>query len=208
MNTEKNFDEKAVDWDANVGRVKVAADIARTILREIRLTSEMDVLDFGCGTGLISLALLPSVRSVTGVDSSPGMLDVFRRKIVEGHLKNVNTLYLDPEKDGILTGRFHVIVSSMTLHHIRQIEPLLEQFHHVLYPGGQVCIADLDLDGGRFHSGTDGVFHPGFHRMGMRRKLLDAGFQDIRVTEAAQIEKPVDSGETKRFSVFLMTGRK
>jgi len=44
--------------------------------------------------------------------------------------------------------------------------------------------------------------------MGLRRMLLDAGFQDIRVTEAAQIEKPVDSGETKRFSVFLMTGRK
>jgi ubiquinone/menaquinone biosynthesis C-methylase UbiE len=43
----------------------------------------MDALDSGCGTGLVSLFLLPHVRSVTGADSSPGMLEVLRKKLDE-----------------------------------------------------------------------------------------------------------------------------
>ncbi|MEE9911590.1 MAG: class I SAM-dependent methyltransferase [Deltaproteobacteria bacterium] len=209
MNKEgRNFDREAAAWDLNPGRVKVAADIAQTILSQIKLTPDMDVLDFGCGTGLLTLALQPFVRSITGVDSSPGMLGVLQNKISDRHLKNVNVLPLDLEQGGILQGCFHLIVSSMTLHHIKAIEPLFAQFHHALYPSGLVCIADLDPEGGQFHSSPDGVFHHGFEREAMRRTLLEAGFQDIRMMQAAQIEKPVDDHQTRVFTVFLITGRR
>ena len=204
----KNFDPEAALWDKDPGRVKVAADIARAVIAEARLTSDTDVLDFGCGTGLISLALQPFVRSVTGMDSSRGMLDVLRNKIAVNHIGNVKGVLLDPETAGVLTGHYHLVVCSMTLHHIQAVEPLLGQFYQVLNPAGLVCIADLDADGGRFHSSSDGVFHSGFSREAMQRKLLTAGFRDIHVMQASQIEKPVGDNRIEVFTVFLMTGRK
>ena len=208
METEiKNFDREAALWDADPGRVKVAADIARAIIVQANLTPEMDVLDFGCGTGLVSLALQPHVRSVTGMDSSRGMLDVFRKKIAVNHIENVKVVFRDPGRDDVLQGEYHLVVSSMMLHHVKAIEPLLKQFYEVLRPAGLVCVADLDSDDGQFHSSPEGVFHTGFSREVMRRMLLAAGFQSIQVAEAAQIEKPVDD-QMRIFTVFLMTGRK
>jgi len=44
----------------------------------------------------------------------------------------------------------------MTLHHIKNISPLLKQFCSVLYPSGFLAIADLDLDNGQFHGDNKG----------------------------------------------------
>lgn len=207
-NESRNFDQEAALWDSNPGRVKLATDIARTITEEIKLSSDMDVLDFGCGTGLMSLALQPFVHSITGVDSSQGMLDVFRRKISDRGLQNVKALYLDLDKGDALSGRYHLIVSSMTLHHIKEILPLLMQFHQVLHPSGTLCIADLDSEEGQFHDSNDGVFHFGFDREELKCQFVKAGFHDIRVTQAGQIEKPAEDGTKHLFTVFLITGCK
>lgn len=75
-------------------------------------------------------------------------------------------------------------------------------------PGGYLCIADLDLDGGRFHEDNTGVFHFGFDREALRKTFIAAGFSNVRDVSAAEVEKPVAHGERKRFTVFLMTGRK
>ena len=64
--------------------------VGEAILREVRATTDMDVLDYGCGTGLVSLFLLSHVRSVTGADSSPGMLQVLNKQIVEGGIVNMH----------------------------------------------------------------------------------------------------------------------
>jgi len=168
----------------------------------------MDVLDFGCGTGLLTFALQPFVRSITGVDSSPGMLDVFKTKIKEQNLSNVKANHLDLDKGDVLEGSYHLIVSSMTLHHVKNISPLLKQFYSILFPSGQLAIADLDLDDGKFHSNNDGVFHFGFDRKDLHRMFIDAGFRDVRHQEAAQVKKPVGDGQTSLFTMFLMIGRK
>lgn len=207
-NEKRDFDQEAALWDSNPGRVKVAADIARTIIDEVVPSADMDVLDFGCGTGLLTVALQPFVRSITGVDSSQGMLDVFLGKIEDNGLKNVRAQYLDLDHGDVLTGPYHLIVSSMTLHHIREISPLLNQFHQALHPSGKLCIADLDSDGGRFHDVNDGVFHFGFDRDDLQHKLINAEFADIRITQAARIEKPVAGGTKQVFTIFLITGCK
>ena len=209
INTKKrNFDQEAANWDQVPGRVKVARDIAQSMIKEITLTPDMDVLDFGCGTGLLALALQPFVRSITGVDSSLGMLDVFKTKIKEQHLSNVKANYLDLDKGEVLTGSYHLIVSSMTLHHVKNINPLLKQFYSILLPAGLLAIADLDLDDGKFHSNNDGVFHFGFDRKSLHRMFIDERFRDVREQGAAQIEKPLGEGKPRLFSVFLMICRK
>lgn len=209
MSLEKrDFDKDASQWDDNPGRVKVAADIAGAMIAEIPLTKELNILDFGCGTGLVTLALQPFVRSITGIDSSPGMLDVLNRKISERGLSNVRTQHLDMDHGGNLSGLYHLVVSSMTLHHIREINPLLKQFYQILRPSGILCIADLDEDGGRFHESNDGVFHYGFSREALARQFEEAGFQNVRTVQAAAVEKPVAGGASHLFTIFLIIGIK
>ena len=64
-------------------------------------------MDFVCGTGLLTLALQPYVRSITGVDNSQGMLDVFQAKIKEQHLNNVKANQLELDNGDVLTGSYH-----------------------------------------------------------------------------------------------------
>lgn len=204
----KDFDKEAALWDENPGRVKVAKDVAAAILHNVTITADMRVLDFGCGTGLVTLHLQPLVKSITGTDSSRGMLDILKSKIARLKLANVTTQFLDPESGNAPGGSYDLAVSSMTFHHIRDIPALLSQLFSCLDPGGRLCIADLDPDDGRFHENNTGVFHFGFDRNELRSLLVDAGFQDVNTVTAAEIAKPSASGEMRNFTVFLMTARK
>lgn len=204
----RDFDKEAALWDENPGRVKVAKDVAAAILQNVTITADMHALDFGCGTGLVTLQLQPLVKSITGMDSSRGMLDILKSKIARLKLANVTTQFLDPESGNALGGSYDLVVSSMTLHHIRDIPALLSQLFSCLNPGGRLCIADLAPDDGRFHENNTGVFHFGFDRNSLGTLLLDAGFQDVRASKATEIAKPGASGELQTFTVFLMTAGK
>lgn len=205
---KRDFDGVAATWDSHPVRVRLAGDVFRAMALETNLNDSMDVLDFGCGTGLLTMRLQLFVRSVKGVDSSRGMLEVLNEKIAEGNIANVKTSFLDTENGGILKGSYHLITSSMTFHHIRNIGPVLDQFYKVLLPGGKICIADLDSEDGRFHESNEGVFHFGFEREDLIRIISDAGFKDVKSVTASVITKPVQRRQNKKFSVFLITGSK
>jgi 2-polyprenyl-3-methyl-5-hydroxy-6-metoxy-1,4-benzoquinol methylase len=209
MSIEKrDFDKDAATWDEKPSRVRLANDVADAISKQIVLTPGMNVLDFGCGTGLLTMRLQPLVHSVTGIDSSQGMLDVLNAKIDRLKLANVSGLLFDPDKGDTLAGSYDLIASSMTLHHVSEIRPLLDQFHNAITPGGYLCIADLDLDDGQFHESKTGVFHHGFDREELRKMFIEAGFENVRDMTAAEVRKPAPNGEMRRFTVFLMSGQK
>lgn len=209
MNTEKrDFDKEAATWDERPSRVKLAEDISRAITKQIVLTPEMDAMDFGCGTGLLTFRIQPHVRSITGVDSSRGMLDVFNSRIAQLKLNNVSSFHADLEKGDTLKGNYNLVLSSMTLHHIKEIKILFDEFYKIILPDGYLCIADLDPDDGRFHEDNTGVFHFGFGREALRLIFMEAGFDDVLDANAAEVVKPGVNGELRRFGVFLMTGRK
>jgi len=185
----------------------MANNIANTILDAISLNSQMNVLDFGCGTGLLTLRLQPFVSSITAVDSSAGMLQVLDKKIEDQNISNITTRHLDIEKGDVLEGSYDLIVSSMTLHHVRETKPLVEQFYKIAAPHGYICIADLDPDQGLFHGNNEGVFHLGFDRDEMRRVLEEVGLGNIQFRTAAEIVRFVPGG-IRPFTIFLVTGQK
>lgn len=204
----RDFDKEAAAWDEHPARVQLASDVAAAISRQVTLSADMDVLDLGCGTGLLTLQLAPLVKSITGVDSSRGMLNVLVAKIARQNVTNVRTLLLDLEAGDTLSDEYNLIVSNMTLHHIREIGPLLDRFYGAISPGGHLCISDLDPDDGLFHEDNHGVFHRGFDRAVLRRAFMEAGFEDVRDTTAAEVTKPTRLGGLRRFTIFLMSGLK
>lgn len=204
----KDFDREAAKWDTNPGRVKLAHDVAAAIIREVNLTKDMEVLDFGCGTGLLTLKLQPLVKTITGVDSSQGMLRVLQDKIEMQELNNIRTRFVDFEKDEHVEGTYNLIVSSMTLHHVPDTVALFKEWFALLRPGGQVCFADLDTEDGSFHGDNTGVFHLGFDREELTHLLHDAGFGDVRDTTATTMSKEVAGQGVREFPVFLITARR
>ena len=205
-----HFDEAAATWDKEPRRSALARAIGETIVRETKPNNSMDVLDYGCGTGLLGLFLLPSVRSVTGADSSPGMLAVLRSKITEAGFTGMRAIQLDLERDQVPADRFHMIVVSMAMHHVARIEVVLQAFWQLLLPDGVLCIADLDTEPGTFH-GPDvdhRVHHHGFDRELLKGQLRAVGFVEARDATALTFKKPVANHGEEEFSVFLIWARR
>ncbi len=205
-----HFDQSAAGWDAEPRRVELAKAVGEAILRQVQPTRGMDVLDYGCGTGLLGLFLLSHVRSVTGADSSSGMLQVLDDKIRVGGLQRMRTQKLDLGRDPIPDSRYHLIVVNMVMHHVDPIETLLTAFYKMLLPGGTLAIADLDTEPGVFH-GPDvaaSVYHHGFDRGALKDQLCRAGFVDVNDVTVHVIRKPIVGGEMREFSVFMIGGHR
>src|SRR5512141_1142210 len=102
----RDFEAVASRWDSNPTRLKIAHDVAAAIMREVKLLPQMDVLDYGCGTGLLAMQLQAQVKSVTGADSSPAMLEVLTDKINTLKPGNVSTQLVDFERGAHATGQY------------------------------------------------------------------------------------------------------
>ena len=195
------FDAAAADWDKGDLRQRIAAETAETIIKNVALTDEMDLLDFGAGTGLLTYRLAPSVRSVTAVDTSPKMLEVLQSKSTPHHL--IKTVCGDITQVP-LSESFDGIISSMAMHHVENTGAFLKTLYDHLRPGGFIAIADLDKEDGTFHShGNEGVYHFGFEREALKAAAEQNGFTDVRFDTALTIEKPGGS-----YPIFLLSAYK
>ena len=207
MTQLRDFDTAAATWDEEPRRVKLAEDTAAAIAGMVPLSKTMTAMDYGCGTGLLTLLIQPHVGRIIGADSSKGMLEVLERKVRNLGLGNVGTLLIDTGAEGPAEERVDLLTCHMTLHHVGDIPRLFQRFHEMLLSGGILCLSDLDEEDGSFHSDSTGVFSWGFDREDLRTLLADAGFTDTRDTTASVIQKISDSGE-RAYPVFLITTRK
>ena len=196
-----DFDARARTWDADPDKAERALRVAEVIRREIPLTSKMNVLEYGCGTGLLGFALQPYVRTLALADTSREMLVVLREKIEATEARNMTPLLLDLLDDVAHEGRYDAICTLLTLHHIRDTDRILARFRDVLAPGGALCISDLDAEDGSFHgAGFDG--HSGFDRGELRARLLRAGFQDVTFTTPYRVTR-----HGRQYPLFLAIAR-
>jgi 2-polyprenyl-3-methyl-5-hydroxy-6-metoxy-1,4-benzoquinol methylase len=203
----RDFESVAARWDSNPGRVRIANEVAAAIRRSVTLSPHMAVLDYGCGTGLLSLQLLPQVGSLCGADSSPAMLEVMAGKITAQGISNARTQFVDFEHGAHASGSYDLIVSSMVTHHVPDTAALFAEWFRLLNTGGQIAFADLDTEDGAFHGDNTGVFHLGFERAQLRELLLDAGFTEVRDSTATSVIKEVE-GRQREFPIFLVVARK
>jgi len=70
----RDFDTAAATWDEEPRRVKLSEDMAAAIAGRVPLSKSMTAIDYGCGTGLLTLLIQPHVGRIIGADSSKGML--------------------------------------------------------------------------------------------------------------------------------------
>jgi 2-polyprenyl-3-methyl-5-hydroxy-6-metoxy-1,4-benzoquinol methylase len=202
------FDAAAATWDENPTRVELAKAVAGAMLAAVPLTSRMAVMDFGCGTGLITRELAPKVASVTAADTSVQMLAVLEAKAKASGLEHVRTLLLDdgyPKPSGV---QFDAIVSSMVFHHIEDIPSLLSRFAQWVRPGGWIAVADLEPEDGTFHRGGAHEVHHGIDPAWLGSQIETVGFSVRSIRTVHTIRRQGEGADRpKDYPVFLLVAR-
>lgn len=195
------FEAQAEDWDTRPIPTQISEGVSRAIFDQVALSSEMTVMDFGAGTGLVCAQLAPAVGRVLAVDISESMLQqVAKKESLQGKVE----LHCQDILKTPLTERVELIVSAMAMHHVEDTRALLECFAEHLSEGGRIALADLDKEDGDFHPpDIEGVYHNGFDREELRAVAESIGFSELRFVTVTIVYK-----DEKPYPIFLMTGVK
>lgn len=147
------YDLLAADYDASSGNLMVALDdeLFQELLQKVPVAGKI-IVDFGCGTGrhwqrLQSLG----PAQLVGYDASDGMLAVLKAKFPGAEAYHVAGCSLGH------TGNHaaDLVVSTLTIHYLMQLEPYFGEWDRVLKPGGHVLITGYHPDSLQ----SDGVIH-------------------------------------------------
>jgi len=209
--SSEKFNRQAADFDSNPRRTRIAEAVATAITKTVPLKGSTEGLEFGCGTGLVTMQVAPRLRHLTAIDTSHRMLGVLEGKLIASGIKNIETLCLDlssAEDRRRLKAPYDFIYSSMTLHHIDSTAPFIGILFNMLSDGGTLAIADLDHEEGLFHDDPEEKVHPGFDRKKLTEMLEQAGFAGISFKTAHTVVKKNRAGVDASYPIFLLTAHK
>lgn len=196
-------------WDKDPGRVQMARTIADAMINSLHPVGTELVMDYGTGTGNIALRIAPYVKRIIAVDSAKGMLEVLKEKILTEGITTIEPREWSIGQDTVNLPVFDLIVSSMTMHHVRDIAVAARTFNELLQQGGRIAIADLDSDNGEFHEAPGIAEHDGIDRKNLQQVFEQAGFDSVRFSEGATIHKMSSrTGKPRDFTIFLMTAER
>ncbi|NLD13953.1 MAG: methyltransferase domain-containing protein [Gammaproteobacteria bacterium] len=195
---DDHFARAAENFDRSPISLQLAS-LADRLLQHLPVEDHQHWLDFGAGTGVLSVPLATRVAQVTALDTSAAMLDKVRSKQV------ANIVPLNQDIFCGLPCQFDGIVSSMALHHVADIPGLFACMQQCLLPGGRIALIDLFAEDGSFHGDNrgKGVKHLGFVPEHLLCHAREAGFEELALSEFFHIEHK----NGRRYPLFLLTGR-
>jgi ubiquinone/menaquinone biosynthesis C-methylase UbiE len=201
-----SFDNRAATWDENPRRIKLVENVSSIILSKIDFQKTDEILDYGCGTGLLGYSLIDKVGSVTFCDSSTGMLEQVEKKRNYYDYKNVKLLNADFSQLEKIEQGYNFIFSMLVMHHVADLKLLLSKFNEALKDGGSFYWIDLDKEDGSFHN-DDTIPHLGFEKEATIKLLKEAGFETTFYTNELAIKKEINE-ELRSFPMFVLIARK
>ncbi len=169
------FEQLANKYDTEE-RMELAKVIVDEVRPELRDSQSKSLLDYGSGTGLISLELSDLVDSILLVDSSEQMLEVAKAKISQKGITNSKVLYSDFTQEPPEL-KADIVLMSLVLLHIPDTKIILQRLFNVLNHGGKLIIVDFDKN--------DKIYHPkvhnGFSHEDLKRILSEVGFKSSEI---------------------------
>lgn len=162
------FEQMAKRYDTDE-RIDLAKVIVKEVRPELLNSKSKSLIDYGSGTGLISLDLSDLVDSILLVDSSEQMLEVAKAKISHKGITNTKVLYSDFTQETPEL-KADIILMSLVLLHIPDTKKILQELFNILNNGGKLIIIDFDKN--------DKINHPKVHN-GFSHEELKKGLSEV-----------------------------
>lgn len=138
----REFDQAAEKFDDNDPSVyNMCRRDYPDVLAEVLKEPFSDLLDAGCGTGMMLSMLQRDCpgKHYTGIDLSEKMIETARKKKLDG----VRFVTGDCENLPFEKNSFDVVTCSMSFHHYPNPEKFFQSLHQVLRPGGRFILRDM-----------------------------------------------------------------
>lgn len=113
------------------------------VLHFIDPVKGMNILDIGSGTGNYSALLANRAANVVGLDSSPGMLHVAKKKTKQGE-GDVDFILGDAENLPLKNQSFDAAVSVTSLCFIENFEKVVYEMRRIVKSSGKIVVGDLN----------------------------------------------------------------
>jgi SAM-dependent methyltransferase len=135
ISTREVYDQWAPSYDEPGNQL---LEIEEPVVREMLGGLPVGVaLDAACGTGRHAAYLASLGHTVIGVDSSPGMLARARVRIPQSEFHEADLHELPLDDDSV-----DLVVCSMALVHVQDLDGPFGEFARVLRPGGHLVVSD------------------------------------------------------------------
>lgn len=112
-----------------------------------RVTPDSSVLELGCGSGWLTIAMAQRGARAHGLDIGDKALEVARSyyESVKANIAGTATYQLaDLNTIDLPLEHYDAIVAKGVLHHLLNLESLFDQIHKTLKPGGLLWISDTN----------------------------------------------------------------
>jgi ubiquinone/menaquinone biosynthesis C-methylase UbiE len=108
----------------------------------------MEVLEFGCGTGSTAILHAPYVKHIHATDLSARMLEIARSKATAQHVENVSFEQSSIKDIQVADASYDAVLGLSVLHLLEDKEDAIAKVHRILKPGGvfvssTVCLGDF-----------------------------------------------------------------
>lgn len=169
------FEKMAKRYDSEE-RIELAKIIVKEVRTELSKSESKSLIDYGSGTGLVSLELSDLVDSILLVDSSQQMLEVAKAKIFHKGITNSKVLCSDFTEE---TPEFKadIVLMSLVLLHIPDTKKILQELFDILNDNGKLIIVDFDKNLSISHPKV----HNGFLHNELKELLAEVGFKSIKI---------------------------
>lgn len=111
------------------------------------MRTDMQVLEFGCGTGGTALRHAPHVDQVHIVDVSDAMLEIAQKQVKDADVDNISFECADIEKFDARNESYDMVLGMSIIHLLENPKEVISNVHRWLKPGGYfisstVCVGD------------------------------------------------------------------
>lgn len=120
-------------------------------LGRITPLENLDVVEFGAGTGRLTMLLAPLVKSIRAFDEAPAMLEVLKGRLAAGKVTNVEAGVADNREMPVESGSADLAIEGWSFGHMcgwypatwrEEIGKALAEMERILRPGGTAVLLE------------------------------------------------------------------